>query len=395
VVHLCDVHGVSQRRACDVLQVDRSTMRYQSRRADDAELRDAIKRISRERRRFGYRRIHVMVDREGYKMNHKKLRRIYAEEKLQLRRRGGRKRALGTRKPILLPDGPNQRWSLDFVSDAFTDGRRFRILTVVDDYSRENLTLVADTSLSGLRVCRELDRVIAERGMPATIVSDNGTEFTSMAILKWVQDTGIDWHYIAPGKPQQNGFIESFNGKLRDECLNETLFSSLAQARETLAGWQQDYNWHRPHSALGNLTPLEFAQRMTMDTTDSPRSGGYLGRRSVHTAPRVWFCRAEDRGSLVSLRKPLFASPRRGGGPKCASGRHAPAHAGCCSPRRAAALRDGVSRKRIRSLPDRAVVAHQIFDEQAEQLRPARDPRLAVDRVRLRLDGPFGCGPQG
>jgi putative transposase len=131
---------------------------------------------------------------------------------------------------MLMPDGPNQRWSLDFVSDAFTEGRRFRILTVVDDYSRENLALVADTSLSGLRDCCDLDRAIAERGMPGTIVSDSGTEFNSMAILKWGRDTGIDWHYIAPGKPKKNGFIESFNGKLRDECLNETLFSSLAEA---------------------------------------------------------------------------------------------------------------------------------------------------------------------
>lgn len=209
-------------------------VRYQPVRIDDAELRAAIKRVSRERRRFGYRRIHVMVEREGHMVNHKKLRRIYREEKLQVRRRGGRKRALGTRKPMMLPDGPNQRWSLDFVSDAFTDGRRFRILTVVDDCTRENLALAADTSLSGLRVTRELDRVVAERGLPGTIVSDNGTEFTSMAILRWVQGTGIDWHYIAPGKPTQNAFIESFNGKLRDECLNETLFSSLAEAKEKL-----------------------------------------------------------------------------------------------------------------------------------------------------------------
>jgi putative transposase len=265
VVHLMEIHQVSQRRACDVLRVDRSSMRYQSRRGDDVDLRDAIKRVSRERRRFGYRRIHVMVAREGFQVNHKKLRRIYAEEKLQVRRRGGRKRALGTRRPMVLPDGPNQRWSLDFVSDAFTDGRRFRILTVVDDYTRENVALIADTSLSGQRVTRELNKAIAERGAPKTIVSDNGTEFTSMAILKWVQDTGIDWHYIAPGKPQQNGFIESFNGKLRDECLNETLFSSLAEACATLEGWREDYNWRRPHSALGNLTPMEFAQRMTMD----------------------------------------------------------------------------------------------------------------------------------
>ena len=265
VAHLCDAHRVSQRRACNVLQVDRSTVRYRSVRIDDAELRDAIKRVSRDRRRFGYRRIHVMVEREGYRVNHKKLRRIYREEKLQVRRRGGRKRALGTRRPMVLPDGPNQRWSLDFVSDAFTDGRRFRILTVVDDFTRENLALIADTSLSGLRVTRELDRVIAERGQPGTIVSDNGTEFTSMAILKWVQSTGIDWHYIAPGKPTQNAFIESFNGKLRDECLNETLFSSLAEARETLEAWQEDYNRYRPHSTLGNMTPREFAEKMSMD----------------------------------------------------------------------------------------------------------------------------------
>ena len=265
VAHLMDVHQVSQRRACDVLQIDRSTVRYQSRRGDDADLRDAIKRVSKERRRFGYRRIHVMVAREGFTVNHKKLRRIYREEKLQVRRRGGRKRALGTRKPLLLPNGPNQRWSLDFVSDAFTDGRRFRILRVVDDFTRENVALVADTSLSGQRVTRELNQAIAERGAPIAIVSDNGTEFTSMAILKWVQDTGIDWHYIAPGKPQQNGFIESFNGKLRDECLNETLFSSLAEARKTLEDWQEDYNWRRPHSALGNLTPMEYARRSTMD----------------------------------------------------------------------------------------------------------------------------------
>ncbi len=278
VVHLCETHGVSQRRACDVLQIDRSTVRYLSRRGDDIDLRDAIKRVSRERRRFGCRRIHVMIAREGFEVNHKKVRRIYREEELQVRRRGGRKRALGTRKPMVLPDGPNQRWSLDFVSDALTDGRRFRILAVVDDFSRENLVLVADTSLSGQRVARELDKVIAERGMPKTIVSDNGTEFTSMAILKWVQESDIDWHYIAPGKPQQNGFIESFNGKLRpshglqanhcravDECLNETLFGTLRDARKTLEKWQEDYNWRRPHSALGNLTPMEFLQRKAMD----------------------------------------------------------------------------------------------------------------------------------
>ena len=265
VAHLMNTHQVSQRRVCDVLQVDRSTVRYQSKKVDDVELRDAIKRVARDRRRFGYRRINVMLQREGIHMNHKKLRRIYVEEKLQVRRRGGRKRALGTRRPMEVPDSPNQRWSLDFVSDAFTDGRRFRILTVVDDFTKENVALVPDTSISGLRVTRELDQAITERGMPKTIVSDNGTEFTSMAILKWVQDNGIDWHYIQPGKPTQNAFIESFNGRLRDECLNETLFSSLNDAREELEKWREDYNHHRPHSSIGNLTPFEFVEKYRVD----------------------------------------------------------------------------------------------------------------------------------
>ena len=192
VAHVCKEHGMSQRRACDVLGVDRSSVRYQSKRADDAGLREAMKRIALERRRFGYRRIHVMLQRQGIVMNLKKLRRLYREEKLQVRPRGGRKHALGTRGPMVLPSTINERWSLDFVSDAFTDGRRFRVLAVIDDYSRECLALVADTSLSGLRVTRELGMLIARRGKPRTIVSDNGTEFTSMAILQWCQETGVE-----------------------------------------------------------------------------------------------------------------------------------------------------------------------------------------------------------
>ena len=155
VVHLCKAHGVSQRRAYAAMQVDRSTVRYQSKRPDDNDLREEIKLVSKERRRFGYRRIQVMLERKGIYMNHNKLRRLYAEEKLQVRRKGGRKRALGTKKPMVLPDGPNQRWSLDFVNDAFTDGRRFRILTVIDDFTRENIGLVTDTSLSSHRVAQE------------------------------------------------------------------------------------------------------------------------------------------------------------------------------------------------------------------------------------------------
>ncbi len=200
-------------------------------------MRRRLRELAGERRRFGYRRLLVLLRRESVVVNHKKLRRLYREERLQVRRRGGRKRALGTRAPMTVPVAANQRWSLDFVSDALSDGRRFRILAVVDDFTRECLCLVADTSLSGQRVARELDAVIAVRGRPATILSDNGSELTSMAILRWCQDTGIGWHYIAPGKPTQNAFVESFNGRLRDELLNETLFGSLAHARVTLAAW--------------------------------------------------------------------------------------------------------------------------------------------------------------
>ena len=265
VAHAMQEHGVSQRRACVALSVDRSSMRYRSIRPDDASIREAMKKVASERRRFGYRRIHVMLERQGIAMNLKKLRRLYREEKLTVRKRGGRKRALGTRRPLALPSRSNERWSLDFVSDAFTDGRRFRVLAVVDDFTRECLCLVADTSLSGARLARELDDLIARRAKPKTIVSDNGTEMTSMAILKWCQQTHVEWHYIAPGKPMQNGFVESFNGSFRDECLNETLFSSLAQARAAIATWKEDYNRNRPHSSLGNITPNEFATKTTLE----------------------------------------------------------------------------------------------------------------------------------
>ena len=206
-----------------------------------------------------------MLKREGVSVNHKKLFRLYREERLVVRKRGGRKRALGTRTPMVIPQGPNQRWSLDFVSDSLSDGRRFRVLAIVDDFTRECLVLVADTSLSGSRVARELDAVIARRDKPLLVVSDNGTELTSTALLRWQQERGIDWHYIQPGKPIQNAFVESFNGRLRDECLNESAFRSLGHARKLIAEWHDDYNLCRPHTSLGGLTPAEFASRSHRD----------------------------------------------------------------------------------------------------------------------------------
>jgi putative transposase len=241
-----------------------------------------------ERRRFGYRRLHILLRRDGIALNHKKLFdpqgssaapgsphrliaaiRLYREERLTVRRRGGRKRALGTRAPMTMPQGPNQRWSLDFVADQLVDGRRFRVLVIVDDFTRECLALVVDTSLSGQRVVRELEALIALRGRPLMMVSDNGTELTSRAILQWQEDSRVEWHYIAPRKPMQNGFVESLNGRFRDECLNEHMFRNLPSARRLIEEWRTDYNAHRPHTSLGGLTPNEFAARSKTDHNEN------------------------------------------------------------------------------------------------------------------------------
>ncbi len=277
VIAAGEAHGVSERRACSIIGADRCAMRYRQRRADDAATRTRLKELAAERRRFGWRRLKLLLEREGIRMNHKKLRRLYAEERLQVRCRGGRKRALGTRAPMALPQGPNQRWSLDFASDTLTDGRRFRILVVLDDFTRECLALIADTSLSGARVARELTTIAAHRqAHPLLCVSDNGTELTSNAILTWCQVTKVGWHYIAPGKPQQNAFAESFIGRLRDECLNETLFTSLRQARSVLASWQGDYNEVRPHSAHRGQTPASI-RLPPCSPASTPLCAGFAG----------------------------------------------------------------------------------------------------------------------
>ena len=276
-------HKISQRRVCDLVGVDPKTVRHE-RSPDHADIRKKMHEIAGTRSRFGYRCVGILLEREGFTMNEKKLYRLYREEGLSVRRRRGRKRVRGTRPPPLtvcmqtvrgqrmpVPNRPNARWSLDFVSDTFSASRKFRILVVNDDCTRENLGLIADTSLSGARVARELTAMIRIYGKPDCIVSDNGTEFTSTAILKWAGDTGVAWHYIDPGKPQQNGLIESFNGSLRVECLNEEIFDSLADARQKLALWRYDYNNVRPHSSLGNKTPAEA--RRALERLDGTAPG--------------------------------------------------------------------------------------------------------------------------
>lgn len=251
-------HGISKRRASELAGANRAMIRYKSKRINEDDLSQKIRKIAFEKRRFGYRRIHMMLKREGQRINHKKVFRIYQQLGLKVKKRGTRKRALGIREIRYLVKGINQRWSLDFVSDSLDSGRRIRMLTVIDNFTKVCVGIVVDTSLSGSRVIRELDKIITTYGKPKTILSDNGTEFTSHAILKWSTGKQIKRDYIEPGKPYQNGTIESFNGKLRDECLNENLFLSLKDAERIIEEWRFEYNEERPHSSLEGMTPNEM-----------------------------------------------------------------------------------------------------------------------------------------
>lgn len=251
-------HPLSQRRAFKLVALNRSVGRYVSKKVDDEAAKEKIKTVALERPRFGYRRIHLILKKSGLKMNHKKVFRLYRELGLKVKKRGSRRRCLGTRLVKIKASETNQIWSLDFMMDRLADGRKIRILNIVDEFTRENLKVVVDTSLSGGRVARELNEVIQLRGVPKQIISDNGTEFTSKAVLNWIKETRINWHYIEPGKPMQNGTIESFNGRMRDEFLNLHWFSTLREAQMMAEEWRQDYNEKRPHSALKGMSPLEF-----------------------------------------------------------------------------------------------------------------------------------------
>ncbi len=251
---------ISERQACRYLQANRRMIRYIRMSKDDGPLRARLEELAAERRRFGFRRLAVLIRRDGWIVNIKRVLRVYREANLQVRKRLRRRVALGRGTPAPIVSTINERWSLDFVHDTLQSGRRIRTLNIVDDYTRECLAIEVDTSLSGSRVARVLDVIGAARGFPQTIVMDNGTELTSLAMACWARDRKVRLHFIQPGKPTQNAFIESFNGRFRDECLNEHEFATLAHARSLIESWRLDYNAYRPHKALGNLTPEEFAR---------------------------------------------------------------------------------------------------------------------------------------
>ena len=254
-------YGLSERRACRLVGIGRSTLRYCLRpRTDEAYVRQRLRELAAVRPRFGYRRLHVLLRREGVIINHKRVERIYREEGLAVRRRRRKRVARDGRGRAAAPARPNQQWGVDFVSDTLAWGRRIRLFTVVDVFTREALTIEVDTSLPGGRVVRVLERLAAERGAPDEIVLDNGPELSGKAVDQWAYERGVALHFIEPGKPVQNAFVESFQGRLRDECLDRHWFVSLADARHTVEAWRQDDNRVRPHSALGYRPPQEFRQ---------------------------------------------------------------------------------------------------------------------------------------
>jgi len=272
VRRLRQAYQLSEKRACGLMRITRWSNRYQSRRDPQTELRIRLRDLAATRIRYGYRRLTVMLRREGWRVNTKRVYRLYREEALQVRTK--KRVKSGAQVRITLPEATfvNQRWSMDFVSERLADGRWFRILTILDQYTRESLCTYADRSQTGEKVAEQLQRLIDLRGAPESITSDNGSEFTGKAMDVWAHQAGVKLNFIRPGKPTENGHIESFNGRLRDECLNVEIFLDLADARRKLDKWRDDYNQQRPHSALADRTPDEFASAaMQLSSTLSLR----------------------------------------------------------------------------------------------------------------------------
>ena len=258
---------VSERRACGALVFHRSTVRYQSRARDQTAIRMRLRELAAARVRYGYRRLHVLLRREGWKVNHKRIWRLYKEEGLEVRTKKRRKRVSALRVVLPAAAMPNERWSMDFVSDSLHDGRRFRVLTVVDHVSRVSPAIEVGTSITGRRVVAVLEKLARMHGLPRVITADNGTEFTCRVVDEWAHRNGVKLDFIRPGKPIENAYIESFNGRLRQECLEQHWFVSMEDAKEKIEEWRIDYNEHRPHSALGNQTPQEYAAQWKLSRT--------------------------------------------------------------------------------------------------------------------------------
>lgn len=257
---LVDARHTSLRRACRLVGLSTATWRYQRQgRVDNTHLLARLQAHAAVRPRYGYRRLHTLVAREGVVANHKRVHRVYCEAGLQVRRRRRKRLSRGERVPLAPPTGPGQRWSMDFMADTLADGRGFRTFNIVDDFTRECVAIEVDRSLPGARVVRVLDRLAATVGLPRVLVSDNGPEFAGRTLDAWAYRQGLELRFIRPGKPIENAYVESFNGKFRDECLNEHWFLSVAEAQQIIEAWRIDYNTVRPHRSLGQQTPAAYA----------------------------------------------------------------------------------------------------------------------------------------
>jgi putative transposase len=261
---------LSERRACGLIGMNRGSWRYHQKDREDAKLRRRLLELAEQRPRFGYRRLHRMLRREEWVVNHKRVYRLYREEGLAMRRRKRKRFRAEARVPLALPRRANQMWTMDFTRDSLASGRKFRTLNLMDGCTREALCIEVDTSLPGLRVVQVLERVGQERGLPETIQVDNGPEFISRVVDQWAYANGVALHFIDPGKPVQNAFIESFNGKFRDECLSQSWYTSLDDARQIIEAWRMDYNTVRPHSSLGYQTPAEYADTIAARPASPP-----------------------------------------------------------------------------------------------------------------------------
>jgi putative transposase len=278
--------GTSLRRACRLIGLSTSTWRYE--RQSDPINRQLLARLTAhagDRPRFGYRRLHTLVEREGLHVNHKRVYSVYREAKLQVRRRRRKRLTRGQRVPLPVPSRRGERWSIDFMVDTLADGRGFRTLNIVDDFTRECLAIEVDRSLPGLRVVRVLDRLAETIGLPDVLVMDNGPEFSGRALDRWAYARGVQLRFIRPGKPIENAFVESFNGKFRDECLNEHWFASLAEARMLIEAWRIDYNTLRPHSALHGATPEQFAHSLCGRSPAEPARAQGKGMKNGDPKP--------------------------------------------------------------------------------------------------------------
>lgn len=251
---------LSERKACGLAKVNRMTCRYSSKICEE-KIENRLKDLATKRLSFGYRRLHALLEKEGYVVNHKKVYRLYAKNKLAKRKRKKRKYSQQRRNPLKKATKPNERWAMDFMSDSCANGRKLRTLNIMDLFARECLGIIVGNSLPSSKVIATLEALAFERGLPEIITVDNGPEYTSKIIQRWAKEKGVHLDYITPGKPMENGYIESFNGKFREECLNQNWFQNLSVASKCIEEWRNDYNNERPHSALGYLTPVKYLKK--------------------------------------------------------------------------------------------------------------------------------------